>query len=210
MKCYADRPALRSRQILADVLVAAWVLLWLKIADVTHDAVLRLRAPGREMEQAGTSLAGHLGRAAEGAGALPLVGDSVASPLRSAAGGGDRLASAGRAQQDAVELLGNGVFLLLFAVPVVSVVAVWLVLRLRWARQASAAVRLLRDGGPLEVFAHRAVAHASLRELARQRKALTGWAEADPASVEELARWELRRLGLDLPDEKVSAARAPA
>ena len=210
MKWYADRPALRGRQMLADALVAGWVLLWLKIADACHDAVLRLRAPGREMEEAGTSLAGQLNRAAEGADGLPLVGDSVSSPLRSAAGGGDRLAGAGRAQQDAVELLGNGVFLLLFAVPVLTVVAVWLFFRLRFARQAGAAVRLLRDGGPLEVFAHRAVAHASLRDLARRRDAVTGWAEADAASVEELARWELRRLGLDLPGERVSAARAPA
>jgi hypothetical protein len=196
---YADTPARRTRQLVADALVLAWLLGWLKVADVCRDAVLELKAPGRKLVEAGDGISGQLGRAADGADGLPVVGDEVASPLRAAAGGGRQLADAGRSQQEAVDLLGTGVFLLLFVVPLLVALAVWLPPRLAWAREAHAVRRLVRSGVPLEVFAHRAVAHASLPGLVSQRAALGGWAEGDAAAVESLARWELRRLGLALP-----------
>jgi len=60
MKWYAETGPLRTRQLLADVLVALWVLLWLRIGLAVDDAVRRLGAPGRELEEAGNGLSGGL------------------------------------------------------------------------------------------------------------------------------------------------------
>ena len=46
MTWYAETPAKRTAQQVADVAVAAWVLLWLWIGETVHDAVRRLAAPG--------------------------------------------------------------------------------------------------------------------------------------------------------------------
>ena len=50
MKLYADGPVRRTRQMLGDVILVLWVVLWLKLANVVHDATLALATPGRKIE----------------------------------------------------------------------------------------------------------------------------------------------------------------
>ena len=56
MKLYADTPARRTGQVVVDLFVLAWVVLWVRAAMAVHDATLRLAAPGRQLESAGTGL----------------------------------------------------------------------------------------------------------------------------------------------------------
>ena len=57
MKLYADSHVRRTRQQVGDLAVVAWVVLWLWVSRVVHDATLALAAPGRRIEAAGGGLA---------------------------------------------------------------------------------------------------------------------------------------------------------
>ena len=47
MHPYAQHPAVRLRQVTADLGVLAWVVLWVLVARTVHAAVLVLAEPGR-------------------------------------------------------------------------------------------------------------------------------------------------------------------
>ena len=108
MKLYADGPVRRTRQMLGDVILVLWVLLWLKLANVVHDATLALAAPGRKIEEAGSGLAGRLRDAGSAVGDLPLVGDKVRSPFDGAGKAADQIAAAGLLDLQARRGQGEG------------------------------------------------------------------------------------------------------
>ncbi len=194
MSWYAQTPALRSRQVLLDVTVVVWVLVWLRIGAAVHAAVGRLAEPGRDLEAAGDRISGGLSGAAEGADDVPLVGDGLRAPLDVAAGAGRSLAQAGAAQQDAVQVLAVLLALALAGLPVLLARWWWLPSRLAFAREHRAAV-LLRDD--VELWALRAALHRPLPELARLGPDPVGrWRRGDPGAAEALARLERRACGL--------------
>jgi hypothetical protein len=194
MKWYAETGRLRTRQLLLDALVLLWVLLWLRLGFAVDDAVRELAAPGRELEQAGDGLSGGLGRAADRADDVPVVGGGLSAPLDVAAGAGEALARAGAAQQEAVGTLAVVLAVLLAGIPIAWAVQRWLPGRLRWARQAGAAGRLRGD---VELFALRAAVERPLHELARLGPDPVGrWRRGEPGAAEALAALELRAYGL--------------
>ena len=194
MKWYAETARLRTRQLLLDALVVLWVLVWVRIGLAVDSAVRRLGAPGRELQEAGNGLSSGLGRAAEQADDVPVLGGGLSAPLDAAAGAGDALARAGAAQQDAVGTLAVVLALLLAGIPIAWAVQRWLPARLRWAQQATAASRLRGD---VELFALRAATMRPLSELARLGPDPVGrWRRGEPGAAEALAALELRAHGL--------------
>jgi hypothetical protein len=194
MSWYAETPALRSRQLLQDAAVALWVLVWLRVGLAVHDAVERLAAPGRSLEQAGRELSDGLSGAADRAGDVPLVGDELSSPLDSASGAGESLARAGAAQQDAVGLLALVLTLVVAGLPVLVALLWWLPSRVAFSRQHRAAVVLRGDE---ELWALRAALHRSLPELAELGPDPVGrWRRGEPGAAAALAALERRAAGL--------------
>lgn len=202
MTWYAETSGKRVAQQITDAVVAGWVLLWLWVGNIVHDAVRRLGAPGRELEEAGGSLAGGLRGAANRADDVPVVGDGLRAPLDAAAGAGDALARAGLAQQDAVGTLALLLALVLAGLPIVLAVARWLPGRLRWSRDVAAA-RSLR--GDVELLALRAATTQPLHALAALGPdPVSRWRRGEPQAAEQLAALELRRLGLRPAAESAS------
>jgi hypothetical protein len=138
--------------------------------------------------------------AAEAAGDVPLVGDELAAPFRALSEASGSVQGAGQAAQDAVGTLALVLAVVLVVLPVGWLVLRWLPWRLRYAREAGAARRLLSGTPDLEILAARAMATAPLPRLATL-PAGTGaaWRGGDPAAVRALAGLELARLGLRLP-----------
>jgi hypothetical protein len=197
MTWYAETPDLRRRQITVDVLVAVWVLLWLRVGLAVHDGVQRLAGPGVELQEAGTGLSGGLRGAAERAGSVPGIGGGLRAPLDAAAGAGDLLADAGAAQQAAVGTLALILGLVIGGLPVLWALSRWLPSRLRWRRDAVAAGRLRGD---VDLLALRAATSAPLPVLAALGPdPVTRWRAGDADAGRALAALELRRLGLS-PD----------
>lgn len=200
MKLYADQPARRARQVVADVGVAAWVVVWVLVGRAVHEAISRLAAPGRTLEDAGASLEAGLGDAAGGVADVPLVGDRLRSPLDAAGGAAGTITRAGQGLQDGVAQLADLVAVTVAAWPVLAVVVVWAAVRVRFARRAGAARALVAAGTADELFALRALTRTPLPTLLRVTDDPAGaWRRGDQDVVRDLAALELRRVGVRRP-----------
>ncbi|MDQ6650439.1 MAG: hypothetical protein M3Z02_10035, partial [Actinomycetota bacterium] len=69
MKLYAESPARHTRQLLLDLGVLVWVLIWVRVGFWLHHLVAQLAAPGRSVERAGGGFADSPGRASNDVGA---------------------------------------------------------------------------------------------------------------------------------------------
>jgi hypothetical protein len=194
VKLYAETAGLRARQLLGDLAVLAWTAAWVWAGLTLHRLVGRLAAPGARLEQAGGGFAGDVAEIQQKVGRLPVVGDELRDPFGRLAGVGRTLADAGATQQEVVHQLALWLGVLVAAVPIVALLLVWLPRRVAWAREAGAASRLRRHGVDLELFALRAVANRSLRDLHRVTPDPAGALRA--GDYEALADLELRALGL--------------
>jgi hypothetical protein len=200
MKLYADGQVRRTRQMLGDVLLVLWVVLWVRLALVVHNATLALATPGRKMAAAGDGLAGKLRDAGTAVGGLPLVGDQARSPFDGAGRAADQIAAAGTAQVAAVQHLAFWLGLAVGALPVLLVVLVYLPLRWRFVREASAGQRFIDSTADLDLFALRAMANQPMHRLARvSEDPVRAWREGDPDVVRALAVLELADVGLAPP-----------
>ena len=200
MRLYAQHPAVRLRQVTADVSMLAWVVLWVLVARAVHSAVLVLAEPGRAVEDLGRSVAGNMNSAADAAEGVPLVGDELAAPFGSLADASGSVSGAGQSAQDAVHTLATVLAVVLVVLPVGWLLLRWLPARLRYAREAGAARRLLAGTPDLEILAARALVTAPLPRLAALPDGTgAAWRAGDPAAVRALAEVELGRLGLRLP-----------
>jgi hypothetical protein len=200
MKLYADGPVRRARQLVGDLLVIGWVVLWLTLADVVHDATLALAIPGERLEDAGGGLADRLRDAGSAVGDVPLVGDRVRSPFDGAGRAADQIAAAGAAQVEAVQTLAFWLGLVVGAVPILVLLAVYLPLRWRFVRTATAGQRFIDADADLDLFALRAMATQPMHRLARvSDDPVRAWRDGDPDVVRSLALLELRDAGLSPP-----------
>jgi hypothetical protein len=194
---YAETPTRRSRQIAADVVAALALLCCLWIGSSVHDLTDNLAAPGRSLEAGGASLAQRMTDAGNAVSDAPFIGDSLRQPFDQASSAGRSIEQAGAKQQQVVHTLALTLGWVTGGVPGLAVLALWLPKRLRFARRAAHAQRLVGGGAGLDVFALRALARQPIAELSRlSSDPAAGWRNRDPAMIEALAALELRHLGL--------------
>ncbi|WP_353944909.1 hypothetical protein ABII15_27235 [Streptomyces sp. HUAS MG91] len=199
MRLYAQTPARRSRQLLADLIALFLIVLTVKFALAVRDAILTLAEPGRQAQSAGDSLASHLNDAGDAASKVPLVGDSLKKPLQSAGEAGTSLSDAGQSLQDTVGQLADLTTLALIVLPTVLILLVWLVPRLLWIRRSASTRRLLDSPGGADLLALRALTgpRRPLAALPQPAGGLAdGWRRGDPDVVADLSTLMLRRAGL--------------
>jgi hypothetical protein len=200
MKLYADGPVRRTRQMVGDLLLVLWVALWVWLAGVVHDATLALAAPGRTIEDAGSGLAERLRDAGGAVSDIPLVGDQAGAPFDGAGRAADQIAAAGTAQVEAVQHLAFWLGLIVGAIPILVLLAVYLPLRWRFVREATAGQRYVDSTADLELFALRAMTNQPLHRLARISPDPVGaWRQGDQRVVRALAVLELDDAGLTPP-----------
>ena len=200
MILYAQTPWRRARQILADLLVLGWVVLWVRAGQWVYDVVSLLAAPGRTLEAAGSSLSESLTSAGDTVARVPLIGDDVREPFTAAGGAADSIADAGVEVQEGVHQMALLLGLTVAAVPILLVAGVWLVVRARFVSRARAAGRILDSAADLDLFALRALATQPVRALAGvSDDPANAWRRRDPEVVRALASLELHSLGLRAP-----------
>ncbi|WP_246002732.1 hypothetical protein [Nocardia tenerifensis] len=194
---YADRATVAARQLVTDLLVAAWVYVSVTAALWVHALVRRLAVPGQKLEGAGNGMADSLGDAGRKVGRVPVVGDDLTSPFERAARAAHSLAEAGSDQQAVVDDLATALAIGLLIVPLGLVLFVWLPLRIRWIRRAATARDLRAVPGGRDLLALCALANQPLRRLDRiDADVVDAWRRGDDDTVRELAALELRGLGL--------------
>ncbi|HKA68265.1 MAG TPA: hypothetical protein VKG85_04000 [Actinomycetes bacterium] len=197
MRWYAERPERAARQVLADLFVLTWTIAWIWFASEAFDLVSQMAVPGRKLESGGTSLAGSLADAGQRAGDVPLIGGALSAPLDAASQASATVAGAGQSMQDAVRNMAWLLAILIVLIMVGSVLLVWLPLRVRYLRQASAAAKV-RDANPdTDLFALRALVNQPLSTLVRvDPDPAAAWRSGDQPVIAKLADLELRRWGL--------------
>ncbi len=210
MKLYADIPVHRARQLVGDLFLVVWVVVWVKVALVVHDATMALAAPGREIASAGDGLAGRLRDAGSAVGGLPLVGSRVRAPFEGAGDAAAQIARAGTAQVAAVQHLAFWLGVAVAAVPILLLALVYLPFRLRFAREATAGQRFIDSTADLHLFALRAMAHQPMHRLARvSDDPVAAWLGGEEDVVRRLAVLELHDVGLSPPAGTERQAAAP-
>jgi hypothetical protein len=200
VKWYAETHAARTRQLVADLFVLLWIVLWVWVAMWLHDVIMLLQGPGQRLEGAGSGLADNLNGAGERVSDVPLIGNALAAPLEGAGAAAGELAQAGEATQDVVATIALWLSIAFAAVPILLVVLVWLPVRLRFATQAGAAAQLRDD---LELFALRALQNRPLNELARISPQPSRALRGDAAALAALAALEMRAVGLRPPAQSL-------
>ncbi|WP_225799975.1 hypothetical protein [Streptomyces sp. NK15101] len=199
MRFYAQTPARRNLQVLADLIAVALIAAAVWAAFAVRRAILLLAEPGRKVESAGDSLAEELGNAGDAASDVPLIGDILKKPLQSAADAGSGFADAGVSLQETVHQVADVVTTALVLVPVLFVLLLWLPPRLLWIRRSSTLRRLAEAPGGADLLALRALTGPP-GALAGLPAPPGGWADAwrqgDRQAVTDLSRIALDRIGL--------------
>lgn len=199
MRLYAQTPARRGRQVLADLIALFLIYVAVRLAMAVHDAIMKLAEPGRQAESAGDNLSGSLNDAGDAASKVPFVGDSLKKPLKSAAEAGDGLSDAGRSIQDTVGHLATLVTVALIVLPVLFILLLWLPPRLHWMRRAAVTRRLAEGDGGADLLALRALT-GSRRKLMAVPSPPGGladaWRRGDEQVIADLAAVGLRQAGL--------------
>jgi hypothetical protein len=197
MRLYADTTGRLGRQLFTDVFVLAWLIFWAWLATKLYHLVASLGVPGQKLATAGDGLADGLRDAGSQAHKVPVAGDALSAPFSAAAQSARGLADAGRDQVSVVHEMAWVLALLLLAVPVAVVLFGWLPLRVRWVRRASTAAGLRDDDAGKDLLALRALATQPLRRLSTVDSDPVGaWRRGDRTVVDQLAKLELRHLGL--------------
>ncbi len=197
MRLYATHPARRARQVLADLLVLAWVVLWVLVGRWVFGLVMTLAAPADPLRRAGGTLHDRMTDAAAAAVKVPIVGDELDGPFEGVAGVGTDLASAGDRLESSVRTVAWVVSLLSAGTPVLLVLLAWGLVRIAWVRRAAALGREVSDPESVELLALRALVRQHPRRLQGLFADPVGaFRSGDPASLRALADLELAEVGL--------------
>jgi hypothetical protein len=208
---YADDPAHRARQIIADLLGVGWCMLAILGGRAVYGLIDTLAGPGRLLEDAGNGLAENLGGAGENLSDIPLIGDAISTPFEGAAGAANNVAGAGQTVQDFVGTMATLAGLATAGFLIMLAVLFWVLPRLSWMRRAEAARAVLYDPDGIELLALRALVTRRLSRLARIGDGLLpAWRRGDPEIVRALAELEMGRLGMRLPARLPAAPSQPA
>ena len=208
---YPERPMAVVRQLVGDLVVLAWVALWIRIAVWVHDLIDMLAAPGRQVERLAGTLATNLDAAGQAIDKIPLVGDEVTGPLVRAADTAQTIADAGRQQQEWVHQSSYLLPMVLLIIPLGIVLAGWLPRRIRRIGVTSATARMRSSAAGLDALALRALATQPIAAVeAAGPDIAEAWRRGEPGAVAALAFLELRRVGLKAPRAAAGAVAGPA
>lgn len=199
MKLYAERPSRIIAQILGDLGLVAWVAGWWWLAVQLHDELDALRRPAMRVGQASSGLANSLQGTSEQVRSLQLVGDVLAQPFDAIIASARELATASTNGQQTIGRLADLSVPLIMLFPVLFALTLWLALRGRWMRRATAAARLRDGGGGDGLLAAQALSSTRLDRMADVD--LGANPLGDEISRRRLANFVLRQLGLRSHDD---------
>ncbi len=199
MILYADFRARRARQITIDVAAVLLIGMWIAIGRWVFRTISTLAEYGVRVEDAGNEFSTTMNDVAGSLADVPLIGEAVSAPFVSAGAAGRDLESLGQAQQDLVAQAATMTGFAVAVVPIVALLALWAVPRLRFALRKRRVARLVLRPGAIDLLALRAlVGTRPDRLLAAVPGAAEGWRQQDPAVLRRLAALEARGAGLAL------------
>ncbi|MFF5933244.1 hypothetical protein [Streptomyces sp. NPDC012508] len=199
MRFYAQTPARRNRQVLADLIAVLLIAAAVWGALTVRETIMLLAEPGRKVESSGDSLATELGNAGDAASNVPFVGGLLRKPLQSAADASTGFAEAGESLQETVSRVATFTATALIVIPVAFVLLAWLPPRLLWIRRSATIRHLLDAPGGADLLALRALTGppGDLAGLPAPPGGFAdAWRQGDRDVIADLCEIALRRAGL--------------
>jgi hypothetical protein len=200
MKFYSDYPSRRTRQIVTDLVALAAIAAWAWLGATVYALVMALADFGVQMQDAGAGFRETMTDISGQLSGVPIIGGGIRGPFDGASDAGAVLEDAGIAQQAAVHQLATVLGVGIAVLPSLMILVVWLVPRLRFARRAGTARRLVDEPASLDLLALRALTGRKVSRIAAiDPDAAAAWRRADPEVIAALARLELKASGVRLP-----------
>ncbi|MDO3638272.1 hypothetical protein [Mycolicibacterium arseniciresistens] len=194
---YATTPVRLLWQLISDIAIAAWTVVWVLVGMAVHAAVSTIAEVGRQVNTGANGVADNLNSAGDNADDFPLVGDALAKPLRAASEAALDIAGAGQSLDDTASWLAWVLALAVASPPILAVAMPWLFLRLRFFRRKWTAVTLARTPAGEQLLALRALANRPLAKLVSVDDDPVGaWRSQDAIAIRGLAALELRAAGI--------------
>ncbi|WNG81332.1 hypothetical protein C6A86_024645 [Mycobacterium sp. ITM-2016-00316] len=196
---YATRPGRLLAQLVSDVTVLIWTVIWVMVGSAVYTAVSTIAEVGRQVQDGADGVAGNLNSAGDSADDFPLIGDALAGPLRAASDAAGEIAGAGQSLDSTATWLAWVLALAVAATPILAVVMPWLFLRLRFFRRKLTVLTLASTHAGQELLAMRALANRPLAKLtAIDPDPIGAWRRDDRPAIRGLALLEIRAAGLKL------------
>jgi hypothetical protein len=194
---YATTPVRLLWQLISDIVIAVWTVVWVLVGMAVHAAVTTIAEVGRQVNTGANGVADNLNSAGDNADDFPLVGDALAKPLRAASEAALDIAGAGQSLDDTASWLAWVLALAVASPPILAVAMPWLFLRLRFFRRKWTAVTLARTPAGEQLLALRALANRPLAKLVSVDDDPVGaWRSQDAVAIRGLAALELRAAGI--------------
>lgn len=194
---YATTPARLAAQVFSDLLVVAWIALWVVIGLAVHHAVASIASVGTQVQDGASGIADNLDSAGESADRIPLVGDAMSKPLRAASRAAVDLAGAGENLHSTATWLAVLLAIAVAAPPILAIGMPWLFMRIRFFRRKWTVIALAATPAGEQLLALRALANRPLRRLTEVSTDPVGaWRAHDVDAVRGLAALELRSAGV--------------
>ena len=196
---YSTRPLRLFGQLISDITISLWTLIWVFVGLAVHDAISTIADAGRQVESGSKGIAGNLASAGRGAQHIPLVGDAVSKPLTAASDAAMDMAGAGHSLDTTASWLAVLLALAVASPPILAVATPWLFLRLRFFRRKWTVTALAATAAGQQLLALRALANRSPAKLAAVSADPVGaWRREDPVTIHRLAALELRAAGITI------------
>ena len=202
MSLYSDFGPRRTRQIIGDVLALVTIGAWVWLGITVYQLVENLATFGVQMEEAGAGFKETMTEVGDTLGGVPLIGPGIRTPFDGASGAGGALEAAGQSQQVAVNQLATGLGIGIAALPIIMILVLWLVPRIRFARKAGRAKAIVKSGAGIDLLALRALATQKISALSKvDPDAMAAWRRGDESVMRAMAQLELKSSGVRLREE---------
>ncbi|MDO0974754.1 hypothetical protein [Mycolicibacterium frederiksbergense] len=196
---YATRPGRLLAQLVSDVTVLIWTVIWVMVGSAVYTAVATIAEVGRQVQDGADGVAGNLNTAGDSADDFPLIGDALAGPLRAASDAAGEIAGAGQSLDSTATWLAWVLALAVAATPILAVAMPWLFLRLRFFRRKLTVLTLASTHAGQELLAMRALANRPLAKLtAIDPDPIGAWRRDDRPAIRGLALLEIHAAGVKL------------
>ncbi len=194
---YARTPSRLLAQLISDIVVIAWSVVWVLVGMAVHAAVSTIAQVGRQVQTGADGVAHNLNTAGDRTDDVPLIGDALAKPLRAASEAALDIAGAGHSLDTTASWLAWVLALAVAAPPILFVAMPWLYLRIRFFRRKWTAITLASTAAGEQLLALRALANRPLAKLAAIHDDPVGaWRRQDAVAIRGLAALELRSAGV--------------
>lgn len=192
MTFYARRSWRLARQITADVFALLWTVLWWFLGRALDGAIRAVAGIERGAVTTLTGMRDQLETAAEQASRIPAVGPGLRKPFDEMAASLAGLANGLSGQASGIENIATLSGALVFAIPFLTMLALWLPRRLRFAALTREMRELAASPQGVELLAMRALITEPLRALTSVDPDPVGaWRSRDPQQLGRFANLEL-------------------